>query len=172
MEGGSSITDIWPVAVQALPKPYVPGSGDRVPAELRLVQGGYVGVACGLFAVALACATAFAFLFLYISLPNFFADDLYIADDMDGLLFGLAFAAFAGELLRGLGWGCEGRSSAQGAYPIFQAAPTAQRSTHGHGGGLEAWRTHTDTRHQPRRVPAPVRGPPRVVAEGRNADAW
>ena len=105
MEGGSSITDIWPVAVQALPEPYVPGSGDRVPAELRLVQGGYVGVACGLFAVALACATAFAFLFLYISLPNFFADDLYIANDMDGLLFGLAFAAFAGGLLRGLGLG-------------------------------------------------------------------
>ena len=103
----------------------------RVPAIGSLQSFGWcrvdtVGVACGLFAVALACATAFAFLFLYISLPNFFADDLYIADDMDGLLFGLAFAAFAGELLRGLGWGCEGRSSAQGAYPIFQAAPTAQ----------------------------------------------
>jgi hypothetical protein len=39
------------------------------------------------------------------ALPNFFADDLYIANDMDGLLFGLAFAAFAGGLLRGLGLG-------------------------------------------------------------------
>jgi predicted acyl esterase len=25
---------------------------------------------------------------------------------------------------------------------------------HGHGDGLEAWRTHTDTRHHPRRAPA------------------
>jgi hypothetical protein len=82
----------------------------RVPAIGSLRSFGWcrvdtVGVACGLFAVALACATAFAFLFLYISLPNFFADDLYIADGMDGLLFGLAFAAFAGGLLRGLGLG-------------------------------------------------------------------
>ena len=33
------------VAGQALPEPYVPGSGDRVPAELRLVLGGYAGIA-------------------------------------------------------------------------------------------------------------------------------
>ena len=33
------------VAGQALPEPYVPGSGDRVPAELRLVLAGYVGIA-------------------------------------------------------------------------------------------------------------------------------
>ncbi len=46
------------VAGQALPEPYVPGSGDRVPAELRLVLAGYVGIAGGLFATALACATA------------------------------------------------------------------------------------------------------------------
>ena len=51
------------VAGQALPEPYVPGSGDRVPSELRLVLAGYVGIACGLFAGALACATAFAFHF-------------------------------------------------------------------------------------------------------------
>jgi hypothetical protein len=30
VEGGSSITDILPVAGQAPPEPYVPGSGDRV----------------------------------------------------------------------------------------------------------------------------------------------
>ena len=35
------------VAGQALPEPYVPGSGDRLPAELRLVLAGYVGIACG-----------------------------------------------------------------------------------------------------------------------------
>jgi len=50
------------VAGQALPEPYVPGSGDRVPAELRLVLAGYVGIACGLFAGALACAAAAVFL--------------------------------------------------------------------------------------------------------------
>jgi hypothetical protein len=39
------------VAEQALPEPYVPGSGDRVPAELRLVLAGYVSIAGGLFAL-------------------------------------------------------------------------------------------------------------------------
>jgi hypothetical protein len=46
------------MAGQALPEPYVPGSGDRVPAELRLVLAGYVGIAGALFATALACAAA------------------------------------------------------------------------------------------------------------------
>jgi DivIVA domain-containing protein len=46
------------VAGQALPEPYVPGSGDWVPAELRLVLAGYVGIAGGLFATALACPPA------------------------------------------------------------------------------------------------------------------
>ena len=45
-------------ARQAPPEPYVPGSGDRVPAELRLVLAGYVGIAGGWFATALACAAA------------------------------------------------------------------------------------------------------------------
>jgi DivIVA domain-containing protein len=70
VEGGSSITDIWPVAVQALPEPYVPGSGDRVPAELRLVQSGYLGIACGLSASALACAVAAVF--------DFFGDAVFL----------------------------------------------------------------------------------------------
>ena len=104
------------VAGQALPEPYVPGSGDRVPAELRLVRAGYVGIAGGLFAVALACATAFAYLFLYvslpnISLPNFFAD-IYIANDVQGMLFGLAFAAF---------WGGAGAGAWAGAVKGVQA---------------------------------------------------
>ena len=116
-----------PPARQALPEPYVPGSGDRVPAELRLVLAGYVGIACGLFATALACATAFAFHFR-------------LDGPVYGLLFSLAVGAFAGGGWRG-GWGCGGRSR----YPIFQAASAAQRSTHGHGDGLEAWRAHTDT---------------------------
>jgi hypothetical protein len=46
------------VAEQALAEPYVPGSGDRVPAELRLVLVGYVGIGCGLFAGGLACTPA------------------------------------------------------------------------------------------------------------------
>ncbi|HTF41828.1 MAG TPA: hypothetical protein VK754_14700, partial [Propionibacteriaceae bacterium] len=45
------------VAGQAPPEPYVPGSGASLPAELRLVLAGYVGIAGGLFATALACAT-------------------------------------------------------------------------------------------------------------------
>jgi hypothetical protein len=43
---------------QASPEPFVPGSGDRVPAELRLVLAGYVGIAFGSFAGSLACAAA------------------------------------------------------------------------------------------------------------------
>ena len=79
--------------------------------------GRYVGVACGLFAVALTCATAFAFLFLWmslpnISLPNFFADDIYIANDMQGMLFGLAFAAL---------WGAAGAGAWAGAVKGVQA---------------------------------------------------
>jgi hypothetical protein len=84
------------VAGQALPEPYLPGSGDRVPAELRLVLAGYAGVACGLFAAALACATVFTFLFLWMSLPNFslpVVDDIYIANDVQGMLFGFSFVA-------------------------------------------------------------------------------
>jgi hypothetical protein len=46
---------------QAPPEPFVPGSGDKLPAELRLVLGGYAGIACGLFATALACAVAVVF---------------------------------------------------------------------------------------------------------------
>jgi hypothetical protein len=52
-----------PPARRALPEPYVPGSGEKLPAELRLVLVGYVGLACSLFASALACAAAFAFHF-------------------------------------------------------------------------------------------------------------
>jgi hypothetical protein len=49
------------VAEQAPREPYVPGSGDKLPAELRLVLGGYAGLACGWFAGGLACATAVVF---------------------------------------------------------------------------------------------------------------
>src|SRR5215218_2738481 len=46
------------VAEQAPPEPYVPGSGDKLPAELRLVLAGYVGVAAGIFTAGLAAAAA------------------------------------------------------------------------------------------------------------------
>jgi hypothetical protein len=104
------------VVGQAPPEPYVPGSGEKLPAQLRLVLVGYVGVACGLFAVALACATAFAFLFLYVSLPNIslpnFFHDIYIANDVQGMLFGLAFAAL---------WGGAGAGAWVGAVKGVQA---------------------------------------------------
>jgi hypothetical protein len=49
------------VAGQTPPEPYVPGSGDSLPAELRLVLDGFAGLACGLFVGVLACAVATAF---------------------------------------------------------------------------------------------------------------
>ena len=120
------------VAGQALPEPYVPGSGDRLPAELRLVLAGHVGLAAGLFAAALACAAA--------TVLAFFVDLNDLDDDAIGLLFGLAL--MVGFSLLG---GCAlGARAAQGAYPVFEAAPAAQRSTHGHGDGLEAWWAHAD----------------------------
>jgi DivIVA domain-containing protein len=67
-------------------EPYVPGSGAKVPAGLRLVQAGYGGIA---FAGALACAAAAAFSIL------FDASD----DPTDGLLF---FFLTAGAWLGGL----------------------------------------------------------------------
>jgi hypothetical protein len=67
------------VAGQASPEPYVPGSGDKLPAELRLVLGGYAGIACGWFAGALACGAPAVFLL-------FFVDEVYLGDDWIGLL--------------------------------------------------------------------------------------
>jgi hypothetical protein len=77
------------VVGQSPQEPYVPGSGDRVPVELRLVLAGYVGIAGVLFATALACATAFAFHFR-LDGPAY------------GLLFSLAVGAFFGGLWLGL----------------------------------------------------------------------
>ena len=48
-------------AGQARREPFAPGSGEKLPAELRLVLGGYAGIACGWFAGALACAAAVVF---------------------------------------------------------------------------------------------------------------
>jgi hypothetical protein len=120
------------VAEQALPEPYVPGSGDRVPAELRLVLPGYVGIAGGLFATALACAAAAVFLFFFV--------DVDLDDDTYWLLF---FSAV---------WACipgavAGALALIEAWRVFEAASAAQRSTHGHGDGLEARWTHAVTRH-------------------------
>jgi DivIVA domain-containing protein len=84
------------VAEQAPPEPYMPGSGERIPAELRVVLAGYVGVACGLFAGVLACAAASVF---------FFADDVDPDNEMYGLLFSLAVGAFAGGAVAGAGVG-------------------------------------------------------------------
>ena len=88
------------VAGQALPEPYVPGSGDRVPAELRLVLAGYAGIAGGLFAGALACATALVFFFFIYDI-----DQLDRYSGLYDLLFFLALLAFLGGLSRGLGLG-------------------------------------------------------------------
>jgi DivIVA domain-containing protein len=91
---GDAAGDAVPAEVggQALPEPYVPGSGDRLPADFRLVLAGYVGLAGGVFAGGLACA-ALAVLF-------FFAD----LDDLDGDVIGqlLGLASIPSFLLLGL----------------------------------------------------------------------
>jgi DivIVA domain-containing protein len=65
------------VAGRAPPERYVQGSGAKLPAELRLVLGGYAGIACGWFAGAVACAAPAIFLLV---------DDVYLGDDWIGLL--------------------------------------------------------------------------------------
>jgi DivIVA domain-containing protein len=62
------------VAGKVLPEPFVPGSGDKLPAQLRLVLVGYVGVACAWFAVALACAAAAVCLYFFIDYVFYFVD--------------------------------------------------------------------------------------------------
>jgi DivIVA domain-containing protein len=80
------------VAGLAYQEPYVPGSGDRLPANLRLVLAGYLGIACAWFATALACATAFASLFF---LGDDFPPDMVLGDNgLYWLLFIMAFSAF------------------------------------------------------------------------------
>jgi len=74
------------VAGQALPEPFVPGSGKKLPAELRLVLGGYAGIACGLFVGGLACAAAAVFVF-------FGGAVNYVDDDTGEILLVLAIIA-------------------------------------------------------------------------------
>lgn len=114
------------VAGQAPPEPYVPGSGDKLPPKLRLVLGGYVGVACGLLAGALACAL--------FSFP------------MTTPTRTIRTTGCCSSWSAWRAWGAvRGVQGARGAYPVFQAAPAAQRSTYGYGDGLEAWWAHADT---------------------------
>jgi DivIVA domain-containing protein len=84
------------VAGQTLPEPYVPGSDDGLPAELRLVLAGHVGLAAGLFATALACVAATVLAFV-VDLNDSFADA------SEDLVFGLAFI-LGFSLLGGVPW--------------------------------------------------------------------
>jgi DivIVA domain-containing protein len=88
------------VAGKALREPFVPGSGDRLPAELRRVLAGYVAGACALFVGALACATA---LILFV----FVADDLDQYNGLYDLLFGLVLMAFTWGAFVGAWTGAE-----------------------------------------------------------------
>jgi DivIVA domain-containing protein len=67
------------------PEPYVPGSGERIPAKLRLVLAGYAGIAYGLLAGALACAAAAVILF-------FFVDPIGDPDDYWNVLLSVVAA--------------------------------------------------------------------------------
>src|SRR5687767_684925 len=49
-----------------------------------------------------------------------------------------------GVFLRALA-GARGGLGSLPAYSVFEAAPAARRSTHGHGDGLEGWWAHADT---------------------------
>jgi hypothetical protein len=82
------------VAGKVLPEPFVPGSGDKLPAQLRLVLAGYVGVACGLFVGALACGAA-VFLFFFTDYVFDFVDDVdpYGGDLADLILFVISIGA-------------------------------------------------------------------------------
>jgi DivIVA domain-containing protein len=79
------------VAGHAPQQPYVPGSGDKLPAQLRLVLAGYAGMAGGLFALAVALAATAVFLV-------FFVDPIDLDDDWGELWFVLAGMACFGVL--------------------------------------------------------------------------
>jgi DivIVA domain-containing protein len=81
------------VAGQAPPEPYVPGSGDKLPAQLRLVLVGYVGVACAWFAVALACAAAAVSLYFFIDYVFYFVDYVDPDDLIDWVIVPGSFLA-------------------------------------------------------------------------------
>ena len=77
------------VAEQAPPEPYVPGSGDKLPAALRLVLGGYAGIACGWFATTLACVVAAVFVFFDADLRSAVFVSVFDADidaDLDVIM--------------------------------------------------------------------------------------
>jgi hypothetical protein len=84
------------VAEQAPPEPYVPSSGERVPAELRLVLAGYVGIAGGLFATTLACAAAAVLVFFDADIRSaVFVFDADIDADPDVIIDLMALVADA-----------------------------------------------------------------------------
>jgi hypothetical protein len=94
------------VAEQAPREPYVPGSGDKVPAELRLVLDGYAGIACGWFAGGLACAVAVVFVLFDADIRSavfeFFDGDIVLSLFMAVMVCGLGlwWAQMAFEALK------------------------------------------------------------------------
>jgi len=112
------------VAGQAPREPFVPGSSDQLPTELRLVLGGYVAIACGLFASSLACAVAVVFVIFDADIRSavfeFFdvdiVESLFVAVPVCGLgLLGtlMAFAALQahGRFSRLLRWPSDPRTA-------------------------------------------------------------
>src|SRR4029453_8693564 len=62
------------VARKVLPEPFVPGSGDKLPAQLRLGLVGYVGVAWCWLSGAFARAAAAVCLYFFIDYVFYFVD--------------------------------------------------------------------------------------------------
>ena len=155
------------VAGQALPEPYMPGSGDMLPAELRLVLAGYAGIACGLSAGALACATALV-LSLLCRRPRPVRRSVrpVVRLGPHGRLFGALWGLGVG--LRAFTRSRRIRFSRLLRRPSDPHTATVMASKRG---GRTLILDIPSGRHRPR-VPAPVpRGSPRVVDEGRHAGA-
>ena len=113
-------------------EPFAPGSGEKLPAELRLVLGRICRHRLWWSAGALACAAAVVFVI-------FDADIRSAVFKVLSTSTSLSLCSLP-SLVCGVGLfaALNGARDTPGAYPVFQAAPAAQRSTNGHSDGLEA----------------------------------
>ena len=154
------------VAEQAPPEPYVPGSGDRVPAELRLVLAGYVGIAVWFVRWRLGLRRGCSSFSFSLSTTSTWATIVRPAS-----LAVMAFAGAFGVVWAGLRRALEALKARIRFSRLLRRPSdprTATVTASKRGGRTLILDIPQDA---PAAVPAPVRGPPRVVDEGRHADA-